>query len=145
MLITLALAHMGFIARFAHLQGDERLAFLPISQENFLHIKLVHVDNPAKGRHNRIFFASAELSSTDRLPNKDVIRDRLVKRFPAVVLGYTVVDSVDSLDSQRVTTFTHRFAWPRNDVVDLETRKLTALLQISEWILQMEARLASTA
>lgn len=139
---------MDFRALFAHLQGDKRLAFLAFSQANFLHIKLARVDNPARGRHNRISFVSAELASTDCLPSSDVVRGRLVKRFPSIVLGYSITDATDATDPlaphcQRVTTFTHKFQWPSGSIGrGPGTQKLTAVLQISEWILQMEAEQA---
>lgn len=133
---------MDFIAIFAHLQVAERSAFLAFSQANFLHIKLGRVDNPARGRHNRVSYISAELASTDRLPNRDVIRSRLFKRFPAIVLGYSIINPVDISAPLKVTTFTHQFDWPSNSDTGPGIPKLTELLRVSEWIHWTEAEQA---
>lgn len=144
-LLRLALELMQFHSKFAHLQGAEHSAFLACSQANFLHICLCHINNTGGGHqpcHNQITLESAQLNSIECLPNSKLISNHLSVRFPTVILGYTVIDP--SLPIQRVSTFTHSFMWPSlsvNQVLQSVAgpQKLTALIQLSEWILQMEA------
>lgn len=140
----MALEFLGFFPDFAHLKGAEQLKFLPVAQANFLHIHLRRVDALGRGRHNRVTFQTARLNRIDHLPAEvgGNIRRRLVHRFPAICLGYTMSGASGLLDPETVTTITHSFQWfPHGVGIAMAAR----LVWISEWVLQGEAKQALAA
>ncbi|KAF9479008.1 hypothetical protein BDN70DRAFT_932935 [Pholiota conissans] len=152
--VTLALEFLNFVPAFSYiLSEDERRAeFLPLAEQYFLHVYLRRLDRPVRGRHRKLSFSNARLDSINRLPEhvQADIRHRLraPKRFPAVVIGYTVLDAAGSpTDQELVTTFTHGFAWPPPGTQGLGVIKTTQLIILWEWICAMEdcqqARLAA--
>jgi len=141
MSLTLALELFSFTHKFSRLQESDRLLFLPFSQKHYCHIFLRRVNNPARGPYNKISFVSAELANIDDLPEnyREGIRARLCERFPSICIGYTVSDPSDN-SPQKITTITHPFSWPPPSVKGLGIQKVTRLIILVEWILQMEMR-----
>lgn len=141
MCLTLALELFGFVHEFSHLPEFDRLRFLPFSQKHYCHIFLRRVNNPARGPYNKVSFVSAKLGSIDDLPedNREGIRARLCERFPSVCIGYTISDPSDR-SPEKITTITHPFSWPPPSVKGLGIQKVTRLIILVEWILQMEMR-----
>lgn len=138
MCLTLALELFGFTS---HAQGSDRSAFLTYSQKKFCHIFLGHVNNPARGRYNKISFISAELNDIDELPMEywEDIRSRICERFPAVCIGYTIINPSNP-SAKEVTTITYPFTWPTSSVKGVGLQKAICLIYVVEWILQMENR-----
>lgn len=138
--LALALCFFSFTSDFSHLEGSDRRRWLPCSQKQFLHITLHRVSNGFRGRHNKITFATARLSDIDILPD-DIpsrIRGRLEARFPALCLGYSIVDSPDA-SQYRISTYTHPFPWLTPGFPPLRISKVVRSVWLNEWILQQEA------
>ena len=143
--LALALCFFSFASNFSRLQETEQRRWLVASQKQFLHITLIHVEKPFRGRHNKVAFKTARLNYIDNLPENVAknIRGRLEERFPAVCLGYSVVDDPDATQ-QKVTTYTHQFPWLATGYNSLRIPNIVRSIWLNECILQIKAAVAQS-
>lgn len=132
--IQFALEAMKFYEVYHHLEGCDRAVFMRTSAR-FLHVILQHVASPGRGRHNKLEFAAAAVRATSELEVAETIIPRLIARFPAVLLGFTVFDPIGPAET-RVTTITHTFPWPAPDDKAKGTDKIIEAITAAEEALQ---------
>ena len=90
MYVRFALEAMDFFNVYLHLTGCERAVFMR-SNSHFLHVTLERVQSPGRGQHNELAFAAASVRGTSELEGAGNIMHGLVARFPAILLGFTVL------------------------------------------------------
>lgn len=105
----------------------------------FLHVILKRVDSPGKGSHNKLEFAAAVGRPTSELEAADSLALRLVARFPAVLLGFTVHDPLGYRET-RATTVTYAFQWPGPDVASAGANRIIDAIVANEGALQEHGR-----
>lgn len=144
LIIALALDFLKFFPEIAKLSSnaERRERFLPIAEIYFLHIRLRRVGASVRGRHHKLSFFTAQLCEIDRLPDAVNIRTRLTAQgrpFPAVALGYTIMESGAEPAAETVTSVTHGFVWPPPMAKGIGLQKAGRLLLLGEWVLLKEA------
>ncbi|KJA17037.1 hypothetical protein HYPSUDRAFT_206493 [Hypholoma sublateritium FD-334 SS-4] len=111
--IAFVLEAFDFFTHFHHLDGDNQTAF---NRTNvyFLHVLLTRVENPGRGRHNKLEFSAAKVRSVYELGDRrESLQQRLESRFPSILIGYTVFEPLSEV---RVTTITMQFEWPPSNI-----------------------------
>lgn len=111
--IPFILEAIGFFTHFHHLDDNNRREF---NRTNvyFLHVLLQRVENPGRGRHNKLEFSAAKVRSIyDLGDRRESIQQRLETRFPLILIGYTVFEPLSEV---KVTTISLQFNWPASNV-----------------------------
>ena len=104
-----------------------------------MHVILKRVNSPGKGRHNKLGFATAAVRSISELDTANSLSLRLVDRFPAVLLGFTVYDPLGR-GMPKATTVTYRFQWPHPAATSMGADKIIIAIVASEQALQEKGR-----